>query len=246
MGSAVVTGAASGIGLALARVLAEEGRHVYLADVVDTTSAAARLGGTPVVADVTDPDQMVRLAAVATDADLVCLNAGVLGATMGPPWEAGPDEWRRVLEVNLLGVVNGLRAFVPPLLRRGDPAHVLVTASLAGLLAFPGGGAYGASKHALVAVAEQTALALADSNVGVTVLCPALVRSAMSPTGDDPHEVAVAALDAVRDGQFVVTPPQWRAAIAERGTRLAAGRQPAEPRPAPPSSAPDPGTDGER
>jgi NAD(P)-dependent dehydrogenase (short-subunit alcohol dehydrogenase family) len=76
-----------------------------------------------------------------------------------PCWQVGLNEWRRVLDVNLLGVVNGLRAFVPRLVASDEPRRVLITASLAGLVTFPQGGAYAASKHAVVAVAEQTALA---------------------------------------------------------------------------------------
>ena len=80
--------------------------------------------------------------------DLLCLNAGVLSTSMGAPWEASPAEWDRVLGVNLHGVVNGLRAFVPLLLERDQPSHILITASLAGALTWSGGGPYAASKHA--------------------------------------------------------------------------------------------------
>jgi len=134
-----------------------------------------------------------------------------------------------VFAVNVGGVVNGLRAFVPRLLGSGRPAHVLITASLAGLAAFPGGGAYGASKHAVVAVAEQAALALTGTAVGVTVLCPALVRTAMSPMGDDPADVAAAALAAVHDGRFAVVPPEWAGAVTQRWERLVAGQRPVAP-----------------
>jgi len=134
-----------------------------------------------------------------------------------------------VFAVNVGGVVNGLRAFVPRLLSSGRPAHVLITASLAGLAAFPGGGAYGASKHAVVAVAEQAALALTGTAVGVTVLCPALVRTAMSPMGDDPADVAAAALAAVHDGRFAVVPPEWAGAVTQRWERLVAGQRPVAP-----------------
>ena len=83
-------------------------------------------------------------------------------------------------------------------------ARVLITGSLAGVLTFPGGGAYPASEHALVAVAEQTALALEDTSVTVTLLCPALVRTGMSAVGADPADVATKALTACHSGRFLV------------------------------------------
>ena len=234
MSVAVVTGAGSGIGQALARQLATEGHLVHLADQAPTTDLAADLGGIPVTLDVANVEDMERLAGAAADARVVCLNAGIVGSTMGAPWEADPAEWRRVLDVNLGGVVNGLRAFVPRLLAHGAPAHLIVTASLAGLLAFPGGGAYAATKHAVVAVAEQAALGLAGTNVTVTLLCPALVRSGMSPVGADPAEVATEALAAARAGRFLVVPDDWTGAIRQRVDVLLNGFQPQ-----PPSAPPD-------
>jgi NADP-dependent 3-hydroxy acid dehydrogenase YdfG len=232
--SAVVTGAASGIGRALAVRLAAAGTHMVLADVqaAALTEVAAGLHATALPTDVADPMAMQHLAAAAPDADLVCLNAGIVGTALGAPWEADPREWDTLLAVNLGGVVNGLRAFVPRLLASGRPAHILITASLAGLATFPGGGAYAATKHAVVAVAEQTALALADTPVGVTMLCPALVRSAMSPTGVDPADVADEALHAVQEGRFAVVPEAWRAAVLQRAENLVSGQPPTPPTPA--------------
>ena len=159
---AVVTGAASGIGRALATRLHGSGVRLVLADIDHDRLAdvATELGATAVPTDVADPDAMAALAAAAPATQLVCLNAGIVGSDLGPPWEVDAQDWDRVFAVNVGGVVNGLRAFVPRLLASGHPAHVLITASLAGLAAFPGGGAYGASKHAVVALAEQAALAL--------------------------------------------------------------------------------------
>ena len=141
--TAVVTGAASGIGRALAVVLYTRGADLVLAD-VDATAldvAALELGATPVTVDVADPAAMSALAAQVPQARLICLNAGVVGQSLGAPWEVPPSEWDRVFDVNLGGVVNGLRAFVPGWLASGERAHVLITASLAGLAVFPGGGA---------------------------------------------------------------------------------------------------------
>jgi NAD(P)-dependent dehydrogenase (short-subunit alcohol dehydrogenase family) len=231
MPTAIVTGAASGIGRALSRQLASSGCTVHLADIAPSHDAAAEIGGISHVLDVTDPNAVQRFADTVRDVDLICLNAGIVGTSLGAPWEAPPDEWTRLLDVNLLGVVNGLRSFVPPLLQSGTPGSILITASLAGLLTFPGGGAYAATKHAVVAVAEQAALALADSNISVTLMCPALVRTAMSPVGDDPDDVARLAITALRSGQFLVAPEEWSKAIARRGARLVDGGSPEVPTP---------------
>lgn len=231
MTPAVVTGAASGIGRALAAQLGGEGRKVYLADVAAMTDVAQETNGVPVTADVTRPEEMETLAETASGARLVCLNAGITGASMGPPWEAPFTEWERVLRTNLLGVVNGLRAFVPRLIAADEPAHILITASLAGLVTFPSGGAYAATKHAVVAVAEQAAMALYDTQVGVTVLCPALVRSGMSEAGADPADVAATALQACRDGTFAVIDVEWKQAVMDRGIQLASGVRPVPPTP---------------
>lgn len=228
---AVVTGAASGIGRALASQLTHEGHLVHLADIAPAEELAAELGGVPHIVNVADPADMERLADAAPAAQIVCLNAGIVGPTTGPPWEADPGDWDRVLGVNLSGVVNGLRAFVPRLLESGQPAQLVITASLAGLLTFPGGGAYAASKHAVLAVAEQAALALTDSNVTVTVLCPALVRTRMSEIGADPADVAAEALAAARAGRFLVTPDGWAEAIRRRGEILSTGGTPELPTP---------------
>ena len=229
---AVVTGAASGIGRALAGRLVSPRNTVYLADIAPLDEVVAATGGVAVPTDVSDPDQMMELACVARGADLVCLNAGMVGSSVGAPWEVPADEWLRVLNVNLLGVVNGLRAFVPVLRGKDHPTRILITASLAGLVTFPGGGAYAATKHAVVAVAEQAAMMLADTSVGVTLLCPALVKTGMSDIGEEPETVADSALEACRRGQFLVFPPEWREAIESRGMHLSTGQRPIVPAPA--------------
>jgi NAD(P)-dependent dehydrogenase (short-subunit alcohol dehydrogenase family) len=184
-----------------------------------------------VVTDVSDPAAVEHLAEVAGAPGMLCLNAGVLGQDLGAPWESSPDDWRRVLDVNVGGVVNGLRAFVPRMLAAEGPGGILVTASLAGLLTWPGGGPYGASKHAAVAVAEAAALALEGRQIRVTVLCPALVRTGMSDIGEDPADVADQALAAVDRGDFLVVPDEWRAALSARTAGLLAGDQPTVPTP---------------
>jgi len=232
-GAAVVTGAASGIGRALAHALHDRGARIVLAD-RDRDAlevVAGELHAPAVCMDVTRADDYERLAQAAGPVDLVCLNAGISIAHGGPVWETPAAQWQRVMDVNLGGLVHGLRTFVPRLLATERRGHVLVTASLAGLLTWPGGGAYAASKHAAVAVAEQAALALAGTAVSVTVLCPALVRTRMSEIGDDPADVAAAALGAVDQGRFLVLPSEWMTAVQERGHRLAAGEAPGLPIP---------------
>ncbi|HEY2206979.1 MAG TPA: SDR family NAD(P)-dependent oxidoreductase [Pseudonocardia sp.] len=233
--TAVVTGAGGGIGRALAEALHARGARLVLSDVdADALALVAwQLAAVPVVADVADPAAMSELAARAPQARLICLNAGVVGTSLGAPWEVPPDEWDRVFAVNVGGVVNGLRAFVPGLLGAGQPAHVVITASLAGLAVFPGGGAYGPSKHAVTAVARHAAMALADTPVGVSMICPALVRTGMSAEGADPADVADEALRAAERGGFAVVPAEWRAAVLAQAEQTAAGRQPTPPLPGP-------------
>lgn len=232
--TAVVTGAASGIGRALAHALHDRCAGLILADIDDAalTATADPLGARAVPADVADPDAMAALAAAAGEARLVCLNAGVVGPSLGAPWEVPAAEWDRVFSINVAGVVNGLRAFVPGLLASGEPAHVLVTASLAGLAVFPGGGAYGPSKHAVAAVVQHAAMALEGSAVRISMICPALVATGMSAEGIDPALVADEALRAVDDGVFAVVPAEWRGAVVTQAERLAAGRPPVPPAPA--------------
>jgi len=232
MPTAVVTGAASGIGRALATQLAAKGLQVHLADLARSHTVADEIGGVAHRLDVSDPAAIKELPALAPNPTIVCLKAGIVGASMGAPWEVPPDEWHRLLGVNLPGVVNGLRAFVPLLLEADQTARILITASLAGLITFPGGGAHAATKHAVVAVAEQAALALADSPVTVTLLCPALVRTGMSEIGEDPHDnVAATALAAAEQGRFPVVPREWTGAVRHQSDMLLGGSAPKMPVP---------------
>ena len=177
---AVVTGAASGIGLGLAERFAAEGMHVVMADVEEPalSKAASQLlerGASvlPVVTDVADRAAVEALRDTAVSAfgavHVLCNNAGV-GGPHGPLWECPPAEWDWVLGVNLGGVINGIRAFVR-LLARQDAAHIVNTASVFGV--FAGAlGPYGISKHAIVALSETLYFELRSDapNVGVSVL----------------------------------------------------------------------------
>ena len=185
---AVVTGAASGIGLGLCERFAAEGMRVVMADVEATelSEQAGRLSGhgatvLPVVTDVSGPEQVEALRDRAVTAfgavHVLCNNAGV-GGGHGPLWEISRGEWDWVLGVNLGGVINGIRVFVPLLLEQ-EAAHVVNTASVFGV--FAGAlGPYGISKHAVVALSETLHLqlrALGAGHVGVSVLCPGAVRT---------------------------------------------------------------------
>jgi NADP-dependent 3-hydroxy acid dehydrogenase YdfG len=177
----VVTGAASGIGRALAEGLIAEGMSVVLADVdaeaVETT--AAEIGGVAVPTDVSDADSVQALADAVLErfgaVHVLCNNAGVSGR-FGRTWATSIDEWRWVLDVNVLGVVNGLRSFVPILLEQ-DEGHIVNTASAAGFEALPGMGPYAASKHAVLGLSEALRREISP-HVGVSVLIPGgVVRS---------------------------------------------------------------------
>src|SRR4051812_41980156 len=184
---AVVTGAASGIGRALADRFAAEQMRVVLADVEADALAGAekelRDSGAEVVAvptDVSNGDEVDALARAAVDAfgavHVVCNNAGVGGG--GAMQTLTEADWQWVLGVNLWGVIHGIRAFLPILLEQ-DEAHVVNTASMAGLVSGPFMGPYNASKFAVVALSEtlHKELAIQGSRVGVSVLCPGWVNT---------------------------------------------------------------------
>lgn len=185
--SAVVTGAGSGIGLALARRFLRDGMRVLLADVDQDALDVARqelgINASTHVTDVSDDRSVDELAEVAFaefgTVHVLCNNAGVAGNAAVPIWETPLETWHWVTGVNLMGVVHGLRAFLPRMLAAGDEGHIVNTASLAGLLAFPHGGPYAASKHAAVVSTELLALQLAElgAPINVSVLCPAWVNT---------------------------------------------------------------------
>jgi len=185
---AVVTGGASGIGLALAKHALGEGMRVVIADIEGNAleQAQEELSGGPdkVLAmqiDVARAEEMERLAETAFKrfgaVHLLCNNAGVgggasiVGSTLA--------DWQWVLGVNLWGVIHGIRSFVPAMIKQGVPCHVVNTASISGLVAGPGMGLYKVSKHAVVSLSETLycEMKVAGLPIGVSVLCPAHVRS---------------------------------------------------------------------
>lgn len=182
---AVITGAAGGIGAGLAREAARRGMRVVLADRdEDALFALAREIGTfalPVVADVTDIGQCETLARETWRAfgraDLLFNNAGVL--ITGNSWEIDPEQWRNAWAVNVDGILNGLRAFVPRLLAAGEPARIVNTASVGGFLPAPLMAPYSATKFAVVALTESLAgeLKALGSRIEVSLLAPGPVKS---------------------------------------------------------------------
>ncbi|NQX12565.1 SDR family NAD(P)-dependent oxidoreductase [Microbacteriaceae bacterium VKM Ac-2855] len=183
---AVITGAASGIGYGLAEALHARGVHIVLSDVrveavaeaVETLrSERARVIGAAV--DVTDADALERLAARTIEefgrVDLVCNNAGVVSPA-APMWEQTPETWRRMIDIKFLGVVHGVRAFAPHLVRQGS-GHILNTASSGGLAPLPGRTPYAGTMHAVVGLTEtlDAELRAVSPALGATVLCPGLV-----------------------------------------------------------------------
>jgi NAD(P)-dependent dehydrogenase (short-subunit alcohol dehydrogenase family) len=203
---AVITGGASGIGLAMARRFAGEGMKLVLADIERPVlqRAGDELGRTgadvlTVPTDVSLEDDVEALAATALehfgDVHLVCNNAGV-GSRGLPIAELPLADFAWVLAVNLFGVIHGLRAFLPHL-RANDVGHIVNTASTSGLYHLPRMGPYNASKAAVVALSETLRFELAaeGSRVGVSVLCPGRVRTNISTADRNLPERFAYALD---------------------------------------------------
>jgi NAD(P)-dependent dehydrogenase (short-subunit alcohol dehydrogenase family) len=259
---AVVTGGASGIGLALAERFGAEGMRVVLADVdeprlreVEARLSERGLDVAAFVCDTAAEDEVAALAASVLDrfggAHVLCNNAGITG--MGDPWRGPIAVWERTIAVNLMGVVHGIRSFLPIMHDQGE-GHIVNTASMAGLIAMPGAGPYNATKHGVVAISEGLFLELraSGSPVGVSVLCPGFVRTRLmehepppvdaSPmttmihdllragveTGIEPADVAAEVVDAIRADRFwILTHPDLGALPVDRMQRAATQENPA-------------------
>jgi NAD(P)-dependent dehydrogenase (short-subunit alcohol dehydrogenase family) len=262
---AVVTGAASGIGFALSERFAGEGMRVVMADIEEPALAeAADLLASrgaevlPVPTDVARDDQVGALRDRALEAfgavHVVCNNAGVSGLGR-PMWEMSSRDWEWVLGVNLWGVINGVRAFVPVLMEQ-DAGHVVNTASLAGVTTGVLG-PYSVTKHGVVALSEALYFQLAQrtASVGVSVLCPGWVRTrigesdrnrpadiepgpALDPNvaegfrqlleaGMEPSAVAGHVVDGIRAGLFyLLTHPDMTDGIRRRAEEVLSGGPP--------------------
>lgn len=265
---AVITGAASGFGREFALALCAQGAKLVLAD-VDEKGMQETMGllppGTEAIAVRCDVRAAASLDELADTAyarfgatHLVFNNAGV--AVCGPAWTATLEDWKWVLDINLMGVVHGVRSFVPRMIASGEPGHMVNTASVAGLLSLPGSAVYCASKHAVVTLSEclRHDLRVAKAPIGVSVLCPAFVRTgifesahnrprelaATNPLGkpyEDAGRKAVAAgrlsaadiaritLEAVRTDRFYVIPHEkTRAGIETRMRDILDERDPTD------------------
>jgi NAD(P)-dependent dehydrogenase (short-subunit alcohol dehydrogenase family) len=249
---AFITGGASGIGLAMGRAFAEAGMKVMLADIeaeplaraVDSLRGIGDVRG--VVCDVTDASSVDRAAQAAIEAfgkvHVLCNNAGVAGGSGIE--DISVDTWRWVIDVNLMGVVHGVRSLLPHMRAHGEGGHIVNTASFAGFVSGMGFSPYAASKFAVVNMSEGLALQLRPLGIGVSVLCPGYVRTRISDAdrtrperygpaparsamaavnaqrieaGLDPAIIAQAVLTAIREDQlYIFTHPEMRAEMDQR------------------------------
>ncbi|MEZ5261863.1 MAG: SDR family NAD(P)-dependent oxidoreductase [Acidimicrobiales bacterium] len=214
--TAVVTGAASGMGRAFCNRFAAAGMRIVAADIeqaaLDAAVTELRAGGAEAIGvrgDVARAEDHEALLAAALDAfgavNVVCLNAGVSGAN-GLSWTLSAEDWRWTLDVNLWGVIHGIRTFVPHLLTHGD-GHVVTTASIAGHVSSPFGAPYNVSKHGVVTLAETLfhELRKQGSSIGVTCLCPGFVSTNImdSARNRPPGQAAAAAEPDAGGARFV-------------------------------------------
>jgi len=214
--TAVVTGAASGIGLAVATALGAEGTRVVMVDLDEErlagVAADLRAQGSEVhdvVADVRDADALVRVGEGAVErfgaVHVAVNNAGIVNG--GLSWELPLEEWHRVLDVNLWGVIHGVRAFVPLILASGEEGHVVNVASMAAVTARAHLGPYTVAKHGVLALSDvlRAELESVGAPVGVSVVMPGMIRTGMNPIGTvEPAVVATNVLDAIRTGRDYV------------------------------------------
>lgn len=226
---AVVTGGASGIGLAIVEAFVAEGMRVVLGDVDEATLAAsvaqlrgegADVHGVPV--DVTDAASVDALGTAVLERfgalHVAVNNAGIVNG--GNSWELSVDEWRRVIDVDLWGVINGVRTFVPLLLQTREPGHVVNVASLAAVTALPKLGPYTVAKHGVLGLSDVLRAELAElgAPIGVSVVMPGSTLSRMNPIAKRPSSgVALNVVDAVRRNRaYVYTDREASVQVADR------------------------------
>lgn len=187
---AVITGGASGIGFAMAERFAAEGMRIVIADIeqvaLDRALTALKAKGATVIGvrtDVSDVESVRALAKITVDTfggvHLLCNNAGV--QVTGPTWQIPLSEWKWALGVNVWGVIHGVHVFVPIMLEQNEPAHIVNTASMAGLVSAAMMSCYSVTKHAVVTLSETLAIEMKQMGtpIGVSVLCPGFVQTAL-------------------------------------------------------------------
>ncbi|WP_426574607.1 SDR family NAD(P)-dependent oxidoreductase [Aquihabitans sp. McL0605] len=226
---AVVTGAASGIGLGIAHGLAAEGANLLVTDIdgdgLALAAAELRTHGTQVEAatlDVRDPaafeivgDRCVeRFGAL----NIAVNNAGIVNG--GLAWELSLDDWHKVIDINLWGVIHGVHAFVPRILASGAEGHVVNVASMAAVDAISRLAPYTVAKHGVLGLSDvlRADLASVDALVGVSVVFPGRIKTGMNPIGTvEPATVAANVIDAIkRQRPYVFTDDHSTAEVRSR------------------------------
>ena len=227
--TAVVTGAASGIGLAVAEAFVAAGMQVVMADineeaVAEKGSAMREQGAVVEMAgvDVRDPASVDALGRVVISRfgrlHVAVNNAGIVNR--GLSFELPLEEWHRVLDVNLWGVIHGIRTFVPLILDSGEEGHVINTASMAAVLPMDRLGPYTVAKHGVLGVTDvlRAEMESMGAPVGVSVVMPGMIRTGMNPIGTvEAATVAANVVDAIkRDRHYVFTDDHSTAAVNDR------------------------------
>lgn len=234
---AFITGGSSGIGLGIAQACIQAGMKVVITyrSKDHLTTALSKLPSDPdrvhaIKLDVTDAPEFRRAAdecvRVFGKVHLLVNNAGVQNAS--PLSTISREQWDQLMNVNVNGVLTGIQTFLPYLTQHKEGAHIVSTSSILGLFTIGGSyAAYCASKFAVVAMMETLRVELAESRVGVSVLCPGVVKSnlekglADAPAASDPVEVGVRLLEGVRrNDMYVLTHPEFRPIIRDRCTLI--------------------------
>jgi NAD(P)-dependent dehydrogenase (short-subunit alcohol dehydrogenase family) len=234
---AVVTGAASGIGLAVVEAFVAEGMRVVLtdrdADNLSLHATRLRDEGADVrsmTADVTDASSVEAVGRFVIEEfgelEVAVNNAGIVNG--GNSWELPLEEWHRVIDVNLWGVIHGVHAFVPLILASGQEGHVVNTASMAAVAVIGGIGPYTVAKHGVLGLSDvlRAELQAIDAPVGVSVVMPGMIRTGMNPIGTvSASTVAANVIDAMRRGRdYVFTDDHSTADVEARLRAILASR----------------------